>query len=79
MLLMKRRIFMKILQQTGANEPMKLTPYGWRQREDFFVHESKVLTEAQAETAFGKLQIVKVASLPDEFGFITAVHETERI
>ena len=28
-------------------------------------------TEAQAEAAFGKLQIVKVASLPDEFGFIT--------
>ncbi len=29
------------------------------------------MTEAQAEAAFGKLQIVKVASLPDEFGFIT--------
>ena len=29
------------------------------------------MTEAQAEAAFGMIQVVKVDTLPDEFGFIT--------
>ena len=52
-----------------SNEPMKLTPM--EETEGRFFVRVKGVTEAQAETAFGKLQIVKVASLPDEFGFIT--------
>ena len=52
-----------------SNEPMKLTPMD--ETEGRFFVRVKGVTEAQAEAAFGKLQIVKVASLPDEFGFIT--------
>ena len=52
-----------------SNEPMKLTPM--EETEGRFFVRVKGVTEAQAEAAFGKLQIVKVASLPDEFGFIT--------
>ena len=51
-----------------SNEPMKLTPM--EETEGRFFVRVKGVTEAQAEAAFGKLQIVKVASLPDEFGFI---------
>ena len=36
----------------------------------FFVRV-KGVTEAQAEAAFGMIQVVKVDTLPDEFGFIT--------
>lgn len=52
-----------------SNEPMKLTPMD--ETEGRFFVRVKGVTEAQAEAAFGKLQIVKVASLPDEFGFTT--------
>ena len=52
-----------------SNEPMKLTPMD--ETEGRFFVRVKGVTEAQAEAAFGKLQIVKVVSLPDEFGFIT--------
>ena len=52
-----------------SNEPMKLTPM--EETEGRFFVRVKGVTEAQAEAAFGKLQIVKVASFPDEFGFIT--------
>ena len=52
-----------------SNEPMKLTPMD--ETEGRFFVRVKGVTEAQAEAAFGKLQIVKVASFPDEFGFIT--------
>lgn len=52
-----------------SNEPMKLTPM--EETEGRFFVRVKGVTEAQAEAAFGKLQIVKVDSLPDEFGFIT--------
>ena len=52
-----------------SNEPMKLTPM--EETEGRFFVRVKGVTEAQAEAAFGKLQIVKVAFLPDEFGFIT--------
>lgn len=52
-----------------SNEPMKLTPM--EETEGRFFVRVKGVTEAQAEAAFGKLQIVKVTSLPDEFGFIT--------
>ena len=52
-----------------SNEPMKLTPM--EETEGRFFVRVKGVTEAQAEAAFGKLQIVKVVSLPDEFGFIT--------
>lgn len=52
-----------------SNEPMKLTPM--EETEGRFFVRVKGVTEAQAEAAFGKLQIAKVASLPDEFGFIT--------
>ena len=52
-----------------SNEPMKLTPM--EETEGRFFVRVKGVTEAQAEAAFGKLQIVKVACLPDEFGFIT--------
>ena len=52
-----------------SNEPMKLTPM--EETEGRFFVRVKGVTEAQAEAAFGKLQIVKVASLPGEFGFIT--------
>ena len=52
-----------------SNEPMKLTPMD--ETEGRFFVRVKGVTEAQAEAAFGKLQIVKAASLPDEFGFIT--------
>ena len=52
-----------------SNEPMKLTPMD--ETEGRFFVRVKGVTEAQAEAAFGKLQIVKVDSLPDEFGFIT--------
>ena len=52
-----------------SDEPMKLTPM--EETEGRFFVRVKGVTEAQAEAAFGKLQIVKVASLPDEFGFIT--------
>ena len=54
-----------------SNEPMKLTPM--EETEGRFFVRVKGVTEAQAEAAFGKLQIVKVASLPDEFGFITCL------
>ena len=52
-----------------SNEPMKLTPM--EETEGRFFVRVKGVTEAQAEAAFGKLQIVKAVSLPDEFGFIT--------
>ena len=52
-----------------SNEPMKLTPMD--ETEGRFFVRVKGVTEAQAEVAFGKIQIVKAASLPDEFGFIT--------
>ena len=52
-----------------SNEPMKLTPMD--ETEGRFFVRVKGVTEAQAEAAFGKIQIVKAASLPDEFGFIT--------
>ena len=48
-----------------SNEPMKLTPM--EETEGRFFVRVKGVTEAQAEAAFGKLQIVKVASLPDGF------------
>ena len=52
-----------------SNEPMKLTPM--EETEGRFFVRVKGVTEAQAEAAFGKLQIVKVDSLPDKCGFIT--------
>ena len=52
-----------------SNEPMKLTPMD--ETEGRFFVRVKGVTEAQTEAVFGKIQVVKAASLPDEFGFIT--------
>lgn len=52
-----------------SNEPMKLTPID--ETEGRFFARVKGVTEAQAEAVFGKIQIVKVDNIPDEFGFIT--------
>lgn len=52
-----------------SDEPMTLKPMD--EVEGRFFVRIKGVTEAQAEAAFGKIQVVKVASLPDEFGFIT--------
>ena len=65
-----------------SNEPMKLTPM--EETEGRFFVRVKGVTEAQAEAAFGKLQIevekafgdvqtIEPDDLPDEFGFITPV------
>ena len=52
-----------------SNEPMTLKPMD--ETEGRFFVRIKGVTEAQAEAVFGKIQTVKVASLSDEFGFIT--------
>ena len=52
-----------------TNEPMTLKPMD--ETEGRFFVRVKGVTEAQAEAAFGMIQVVKVDTLPDEFGFIT--------
>lgn len=52
-----------------SNEPMTLKPIDEVEGR-FFVRISGVTAE-QAEAAFGQIQVIRVESLPEEFGFIT--------